>query len=454
MLSIKEILKATKGRLVFPGANQEVKGYSIDSRKIKRGEAFIAISGNNFDGHDFIKDAVKKGASCIIASKVPEGKIPPAVAFIKVKNTQEALAGIATATRIKYGVPVIAVTGSAGKTTVKDMLAWILSAEFNVLSNEGTKNNHIGLPLTLCGLNKCHDIAVLELGTNHFGEIKNLARICLPNIGIITNIGPAHLEYFKGLEGVFKEKASLINNLRSPGLAVLNADDALLREKLSGRCLKPFTLSFAVDHPADFFISDIKHTARGIKFLLNRKHKFHLNSAGSSNVYNAAAAIAVARVFGMEYKTICRRLAGFKFPSGRLSLRLANGVRIIDDTYNSNPLSLRQALDALEKLKTCGRKIFVMGDMLELGKSKQTFHREAGFNAARICDIFITVGKLSRLAAQEARYSGLQAENIFTCGSAAEACNILKNKILLKDGDIVLAKGSRAMKMEEALNAI
>jgi UDP-N-acetylmuramoyl-tripeptide--D-alanyl-D-alanine ligase len=454
MLSVNEILKSTRGKLLSGSADKNIGSFSIDTRTIKKGDAFIAIKGDNFDGHNFIGNAIKQGASCIIAGPKTKAKASAGAAFIEVKNTQDALADIGRALRVKYNIPVIAVTGSAGKTTVKDMLTRVLSAKFKVLSNEGTKNNHIGLPLTLCGLNDSYDIAVLELGTNHFGEIKNLTDICLPNAGVITHIGPAHLEHFNDLKGVFKEKYTLIENLRSPCLAILNSDDALLHKNVLKTCLKPFVLSFGIRAAADFSASHIRYGEKGIEFLLNGKHKFHLHTAGANNVYNALAAVAVARAFGMEYQTICRRLADFSFPKGRLNLRFINKVKFIDDTYNSNPLSLKQALDALQKLKPAGRKIFVMGDMLELGEAEEQFHREAGFNSAGICDIFITVGTLSRLAAKAAAASGLKTKNIFTCANASEARNILVNKISLKEGDIVLVKGSRAMRMEEILNVI
>ncbi len=454
MLSVNEILKGTRGKLFSACPHKKINGFSIDSRTIKKGEAFIAIKGDNFDGHNFIGEALKRGACCIIAGPKMKTRITSAAIFIEVKDTQDALADIARALRIKYNIPVIAVSGSAGKTTLKDMLTCVLSAKFKVLGNEGTKNNHIGLPLTLCGLNNSHEIAVLELGTNHPGEIRHLAGICLPNVGVITNIGPAHLEHFSDLKGVFKEKYILIESLRSPCLAILNSDDALLHKNILKSCLKPFILSFGIRAAADFSASHIRYNAKGIEFLLNGKHKFHLRTAGANNVYNALAAVAVARVFGMEYQTICRRLADFSFPKGRLNFKFINNVKFIDDTYNSNPLSLKQALDALEKLRPAGRKIFVMGDMLELGDAKEEFHREAGFNSARICDIFITVGTLSRLAAKQAAASGLKTQNIFTCSNAAEARSILMNKISLQEGDIVLVKGSRAMRMEEVLNVI
>ena len=203
MFKVDELLKATAGRLSGPDRNVSACGVSTDSRSIKRGEIFIAIKGDNFDGHDFIPQAIKKGASVVIKEKGYRFKLRSSVIFIEVADTIRALGDIARFNRKKFNPPVIAVTGSNGKTTTKEMVACVLSASFKVLKNEGTKNNHIGLPMTLVNLDHSHDFAVLEIGTNHFGEVENLAKVCLANVGIITNIGSAHLEYLRNLERVF-----------------------------------------------------------------------------------------------------------------------------------------------------------------------------------------------------------------------------------------------------------
>jgi len=515
MFKVNELLKATQGKLINSLQDIVIKDISIDSRTIKKGEAFIAIKGNNFDGHDFIDEAIRKGASCIITEaqdkEYTTGNTLHAarkIALIEVKDTQKALGDIATFKRKKFDIPIIAITGSNGKTTVKEMIAWILSKRFKVLKNEGTKNNHIGLPLTLLNLNSGYEIAVLEIGTNHFGEVSYLSRICQPNIGIITNIGPAHLEYFKDLKGVFKEKYSLITNLKKPYIAILNADDGLLKGVIK-KIKTPAILGFSTKNQSDFFGTDIKNHNGKIEFLVkavrnityfgsrkkisngtNLKNKFTptplekatavkpwmnrdvllakpetnkatpvkvwrftLKTLGYYNIYNALAAIALARIFGMEYKDIASRLSSFEFPQSRLKFIKSNHIKFIDDTYNSNPTSLKQALDALHNLKTKGRKILVMGDMLELGSRKKTFHYQAGRYAARVCDTIITVGELSKLAAAAARFYGFDVKNIFTCKSCNEARGILFNKIYPKEDDIVLVKGSRLMKMEEIFNS-
>lgn len=449
MFKIGELLKATHGRLISSREDLKIRSICIDSRIIKPQEAFLAIKGNNFDGHNFIKEAIKKGAGCVIQDaqsyKITKSK---GVAFIKVQDTIRALGDIARSHRNKFDIPIIAVTGSNGKTTAKEMIAWLLSKKLKVLKNEGTKNNQIGLPLALINLNKNFDLAVLEIGTNHFGEVDYLAKICLPNIGVITNIGPAHLEYLKNLKGVFREKYALIKNLKKPYIGILNADDNLLRKETLKKDRKPFILSFGIKKSADFRASDIKSHGKKWEFLV-KGFKFTLNTPGYYNIYNALAAIAVARIFGMDYPDIINGLADFGFPQGRLNFVTINETKFIDDTYNSNPFSLKQALETLANLKTKGRKIFVMGDMLELGSRSRSFHLQAGQKVKEICDIFMTVGELSKFAAEAAGRSGFNSNNIFTCGSTKAARDILFNKISLETNDIVLVKGSRAMQMEE-----
>ncbi|MBU4346137.1 MAG: UDP-N-acetylmuramoyl-tripeptide--D-alanyl-D-alanine ligase [Candidatus Omnitrophica bacterium] len=450
MFKVDELLEATGGKLIQGRGDIIARGISIDSRTIKPQEAFIAIKGVNLDGHGFIAEAIKKRAACIIAS-CQQGALQKQknVTFIEAQDTIKALGDIAGYQRRKFNIPVIAISGSNGKTTTKEMIAWILSKKFNVLKNEGTKNNHIGLPLALLNLRPEHDIAVLELGTNHFGEIDYLGAICQPNIGIITNIGPVHLEYFHNLEGVFREKYRLIENLKKPYIAILNADSGPLRKQTARKIKKPIIFGFAIKHKCDFSATDIKIFNTKIEFLAGLKYRFTLKTLGYYNIYNALAAVAVARIFGIEYKDIKSRLVTFNFPQGRLKVIKLNKVRFIDDTYNSNPVSLGQALNTLNNFRTKGKKILVMGDMLELGNYKKLFHCQAGRRAAGVCDALITVGKLSKMAAQTAQSCGLDVKNIFICDSVQEAANILFNKIVPEEDDIVLVKGSRLMRMEE-----
>ena len=451
MFRVDEIIKATKGLLVQGSLEDKITGISTDSRKLKPQEAFLALRGKNFDGHDFIDESIKAKVSCIIVEKKPKIFLPAGLTVIKVKDTLLALADIARFQRQKINLPVIAVTGSNGKTTTKEMIAWVLSDNARVLKNEGTKNNQIGLPQTLIQLTKKDKFAVVEIGTNHFGEVDYLAKIARPNIGVITNIGPSHLEFFKNLKGVSREKTSLLDNLARPAIALLNADDKLLKDLIRHRIKGQQIFSYGIKEKSDFRASGIKLTGSKVRFKVNSKFNFELSTLGGYNIYNALAAIALGRILGYSYPQIRARLTAFKFPKGRLNLIESGGLRFIDDTYNSNPLSLKAALAALGAVNCAGRKILVMGDMLELGKQKELLHRQIAWSITNICDLLITVGSLARITAIAARKSGLKAEHIFCCPDALAARELLFNKISAKANDLILVKGSRSMKMEEVL---
>ncbi|MDD5692287.1 MAG: UDP-N-acetylmuramoyl-tripeptide--D-alanyl-D-alanine ligase [Candidatus Omnitrophica bacterium] len=450
MFKVNEIIKATGGELIRGDLQDKARAISTDTRELKPGDAFLALKGNNFDGHDFIPAALKKKASCIIAQNTAGLVVPKGVALTRVKDTTLALGDIARFQRQKFHQPVIAVTGSTGKTTTKEMIAWVLSAEAVVLKNEGTKNNQIGLPQTLIKLKDKDDYAVVEIGTNHFGEVDYLSGIASPNIAVITNIGPSHLEFLKDLKGVFREKSGLLNNLSKPAIALLNSDDEFLRALINKRKGGRQIFSFGINEKSDFSASKIRlERAPRVRFKVNGKFDFALSTPGSYNIYNALPAIAAGRIFGMPYRKIASRLAAFKFPKGRFNLIRFRGVAFIDDTYNSNPLSLRRSLETLKNIKVKGRRILVMGDMLELGSQKESLHIEIAGSITNTCDLLVTAGELAGLTARSAASRGLKRGNIFCCASAQEAGELLFNKISPGPDDLVLVKGSRSMKMEE-----
>ena len=315
------------------------------------------------------------------------------------------------------------------------------------------------MPTTLLQLDASHACAVIELGTNHFGEIAYLSKICEPTMAIITNIGPSHLESFKDLDGVLKEKQAVLDSLKEPRIAVLNADDPLLK-KIVARHRAPlgrrdrkalFSVGFGIQNPCDFQARDIRRDAAGFSFMMHQGKKLRLTSLGRSNIYNALCAVAAGRMLGVNYPAIVSRLKSFVFPDGRLTLRSIRDTRFIDDTYNANPLSMRQAMDALCHAGAAGRRVLVMGDMLELGTGTGGFHRDAGRIAAASCDIFITVGKHTLAAAEAAVSSGFNKDNLFTCETAAQAKDILFHTVSVRKNDVVLLKGSRGMKLEQIL---
>jgi len=453
MFSVDEIIQATQGRLIQGRLTDKIIGISTDSRSLKPREAFLALRGKNFDGHNFIIRALKLKAGCLIVESLPEFSISKAVAVVRVKDTVLALGNLARFQRQKINLPVIAVTGSNGKTTTKEMIAWVLSKSARVLKNEGTKNNQIGLPQTLMQLTKKDEFAVVEIGTNHFGEVNYLAEISKPNIGVITNIGPSHLEFLKDLKGVAKEKSALLDNLEKPAIALLNADDRSFKGLVKRLIKGQQYFSFGINKKSDFYASKIKLRSERIEFKVNSRFSFELSTLGKHNVYNALVAIAIGRLFGLSYAAMRARLANFKFPKGRFNIVKLKKLRFIDDTYNSNPFSLNAALAAFGEIECKGRKIFIMADMLELGGQKELLHRQIAWSITNTCDLLIAVGSLAQITARAARANGLPASQIYCCADALAARDLLFKKILPKTEDLILIKGSRSMKMEKVLGA-
>jgi len=447
--TVREILEATGGKLVQGNPRARIAGISTDTRTIKGRELFVAIKGNNFNGHDFIPSAIKKSSAALVVSEKRKFYYPKESVVILVKDTTHAFGDIARFHRLKFKIPVIAITGSNGKTTAKEMIAEVISKKLKVLKSEGTQNNHIGVPLTLLRLNSKHKVAILELGTNHPGEIKYLSRIALPTIAVITNIGPAHLEFFKTPQTVFKEKSSLLQGLKKPAYAILNNDDSYL-SKIKGKGLK--IISFGIRNKSDFMAGNISKKEDRIVFLVNHKNRFYLNTPSLQNVYNALAAIACARIFKMDFASIRKPLSKFRFPEGRLTIKKVRNVKIIDDTYNANPASLRSAVEVLASYDS-QRKILVCADMKELGDKAKDLHFSMGRYIADCgIDALITVGKLARYISEGARESGMPGNKIYPLSSTTEASDKLLQ--IVRPFDIVLIKGSRAMAMEKIIEKL
>jgi UDP-N-acetylmuramoyl-tripeptide--D-alanyl-D-alanine ligase len=451
MFTIQEIVTATGGRLARGGQAGQCGGISTDSRTIRPGDIFVAIKGDTFDGHDFIPAVIPKGAACIVYEEKRLSAVKRAAgndcAFVCVKDSIQAFADIARFHRRRFVLPLIAVTGSNGKTTTKDMCAWVLGTALRVVATEGTKNNHIGVPLTLLRLDAGSQAAVLELGSNHFGEIGRLARTCEPTIGVITAIGPSHLENFVSLAGVYREKKSLLDNLGDPAIAIVNNDDPYLERTVIAKKRKPFIISIGIKGRADFRGRSVAVRGGRVAFTIDGR-RFSLTTPGSYNVYNALAACAVARIMGMGYGQIASRLADFEFPGGRLKVVRRHGTTFIDDSYNSSPASLSAALGVFKKFKAAGRKILVMGDMLELGRRQDAFHLEALRQAARVCDVLVTVGNLSRSALEVFRREAHHGGMLYACDTAREARDVVLEKLTLTKHDVVLVKGSRRMGLD------
>lgn len=452
MFTIEEILDCTGARLISGSPKREISGVSLDSRKTRENELFVALKGSRFDGHAFIEQACSRGAGAILLSDeaglTPSLKSANTVPILKVKDTVLALGALAHRYRMRFKIPVITVTGSNGKTTTKEMLSCIFGSRFNVLRNQGTENNHIGVPLTLLNLSPEHSCAVVEIGANHPGEIDRLSWMIQPSVGVITNIGPVHLKFFKSLKGVFAAKLELVRNLSRGARLVINRDDRFLSQLNNNKKFK--TITFGFNREAEFSAQIIRQAEEKTQILVNKKYQITLNTLGRHNVYNALASIATARSFGISYREIKDALASFKAPAMRMQILNLNEIKIINDCYNSNPSSLRWALQFLRDYATEGKKILVCGDMLELGRRAEKLHSDIGKRIARgKLDFLITVGPLSKNIASGAYSAGMSKRLIRTYPDTAGAAKFLRK--IAGFGDTVLVKGSRAMQMENVI---
>jgi UDP-N-acetylmuramoyl-tripeptide--D-alanyl-D-alanine ligase len=351
---------------------------------------------------------------------------------------------------MKFDIPLIGITGSNGKTTAKEMVYRVLDAKFRVLKNEGTQNNLIGVPQTLLKLKSGHDIAVMEMGTNHFGEIKRLSNILSPSVGIITNIGASHLEFLDSESGVLREKMALPRSLKKNNIAILNADDRMLSR---ARNLKCRVIRFGIGNESDFTATDIIRKDNEMDFMVNNEYPFRLRLLGEHNIYNALIAITIGFLCRIEHRRIYNALYEFEPVKGRLCLRVAGGIHIIDDTYNSNPCSLKTAVTTLSGYRCAGRKIFIFGDMLELGPAAHRFHHEAGrlVSGAGI-HCLISVGSFGDIVRDSALSGGMGKETVFSCRDNASVLAVLKK--IIREDDAVLLKGSRLLKLDEVVNAL
>lgn len=445
-LSIGEIVSACGGVPVNIGDNTVISGVCIDSRKVVRGDMFIAIKGESLDGHDYIDKAVEGGAALAIVHK-PLGK--PGIPHIMVKDTLKALQDISRCYRNNFKIPFVAVTGSSGKTTTKDMIAAVLSQKYRVLKTEGNFNNEIGLPLTLLKLDPSHQIAVLEMGMSSLGEIRLLSDIVRHDIGVISNVGTAHIEMLGSRENILKAKLELFTYFKKNNIAVINGDNDPLRSFESDKFQ---IVKFGLDSSNDTCAYDIVEKGeKGIEFTVHmggRPERFNLALPGIHNVYNALSAISVARLFNIEPEEIRKGLMEFKPSKNRMDmLTLKNGIKVINDVYNANPDSMTAVIRVLQSMKSRGRTVCILGDMLELGDISVKEHERLGEYAAEAgVDVVAAVGSFSEHVVKGAVNKGMNRSDVYAFATNEEAAASLKD--MLRPGDIVLVKGSRAMNME------
>ncbi len=454
--TIEDIVRGTRGALLGGDLGIAVAGISIDSRSLGVGEAFFAICGERLDGHAFLRDAVGRGAACLVIHSVPDD-LPPGVPIVLVDETTKALGRLGAWHRQRFSIPVAAVTGSNGKTTTKEMMAAVLGALGPVLKPESSFNNQWGLPLTLLKLTALHRAAVLELGTNRPGEIAALAEIARPTIAAVTTVSSAHTEFLGSLDDVQREKSALVRAIPAGGAVVLNADDPRVLAMGAASPARVWTFSAlgsargAADVRAAGEIGD---TPGGVAFVLETsegRRAVRLHFAGRHNVTNALAAAGVGMAIGLGLERIAQGLEAARPAKGRCVWRRAGALRILDDTYNANPVSVRAALDTLGTSAVGMRRVVVLGDMLELGAIAEAEHRVMGRAVAESgAAEFVGLGRLSRLAVEAAREAGL-SESHHADTFEDTVAHLLKR---LAPGDAVLVKGSRGMRMERVVDAL
>ena len=457
MFTLQEIAEATGGRIVGAtgGAVSAVSAVSTDSRRVSPGELFVPLKGERFDGHDFIAAAAERGVTAFVAAKewLAENELPAGVGAVAVKDTLRALGDLAAFHRRRFDLKVVAVTGSNGKTTTKEMLSGILALTGRGVKTEGNLNNLIGLPLTLFRLTGRERWAVVEIGMSEFGEIDRLAEIADPQVGIITNAFPAHLETLGSVEGVARAKGELFLRLKPGAVAVYNVDDPLI--SACPTLLDVTRLTFGL-RGAEVSSASIKSLGKaGESFTLRLPDvelPVTLKAYGRHNIYNALAAAAAAYALGVPAEIIRQGLEEFTPYDKRFQVEELAGVTLIDDSYNANPASMGAALTTLKEVAGGGRCAAVLGDMLELGLGTEEAHRELGRKAAALVERLYLLGELAAEVKKGALEAGLPEERILHAASHEElAAGILS---WVGAGDCVLFKGSRGMKMEKAAAAV
>ena len=424
-----------------------VSGVQTDSRKVQQGDLFVAIKGDNLDGHQYAAQAMQQGAAAALVSEELNCKLP----VIVVKDTVAAYGQIAAGYRQMLGVKVVCITGSVGKTTTKEMTACMLERTYKTAKSSGNHNNNIGLPMSILDIPEDTELAVLELGMNHAGEMSYLTSIARPDAAIITNIGTAHIEFLGTREGILQAKLEIMKGVPEDGFGVFNGDEPLLWNLRDKGGHKKYY--FGVEnHACDVVASDIEELEDGVQFTVTGfHHQFGLfvPTLGRHSVYNALAAATMALLQGVKPEVIQHQITNFRNTGSRQKIYQQNGVTIIEDCYNAGPESMEAALNVLENLKTEGRKIAVLGDMLELGNRSSAEHYRIGRLVARKTDMLLAYGDNSVRTVTGAITGGMSGKNAEHFETHEALSHVLKMRA--QEGDVILFKGSRAMKMDKVL---
>ncbi len=445
-VKISDILKATGGKLLCGDENVVVTSFITDSRQGKAGAMFVPIRGERADGHDYIPAVLESPAAATFTDhEIPTGEKP----IVLVKDCREALQKAAAWYREQFDIPVVGITGSVGKTTAKEMVAQALSAAFRVLKTAGNQNSQVGVPITVCGLRKDHTAAVVEMGVSMPGEMGRIAAVVKPTCAVMTNIGVSHIEFMKTRENILREKAHIADYLPAGGALFVNGDDDLLptlKETLGNK-----VVTFGLGPGCDWRAYGLNEADKGTFFTCQspagERTELFVPAAGEHNVRNALAAMAVARYLGVPAEDAVRAISAYKAPAMRQQVVEANGLLIIDDSYNASPDSMRSAIDVLQSRNVTGKRAAVLADMLELGDFAQQGHREVGeYAREKGVDLLVGVGPLAKDIAAGYGEGALWFED------NAQAIAYLKET--LREGDAVLVKGSRGMQTDQIVAAL
>lgn len=448
-LTIKELILASEGKLVCK-SNEEVlvNDIVIDSRKASKDNAFVAIVGENLDGHDFINLAINQGCKTIIKNKDNNVDIEnKEINVIEVNNTEIALGDIARFYKNKFKIPFIAVTGSVGKTTTRDMVYSTVSEKYNSLKNVGNLNNQFGVPLTLFNLNKEHECAVIEMGMSGFNEIEYLVNIVNPQIGVISNIGYSHVEHLGSRDGIFKAKMEITTNFDENSLLIINGDDDCLKT-LKNKELVYKLRTFGFEKDNDIYCESFKMDEESITFIAvvdGKKEEFFIPTVGKHNIYNAMAAILVGINLNMTIEEIKNGLKKFQCTKNRLDIIKNNNITIIDSVYNASIDSMTAALNILGRYEQ--RRVAILGDMFEMGEFAEFGHRQVGKSALNNVDVLIAIGKNSEFIVEELKLNNMNSNNLYHFETKEKAIEKLDD--IIQENDIILVKASRGMHLEK-----
>lgn len=457
-MNVEEILNATRGKLLIGDLKEDCENFCTDTRKILENDVYVGLKGENFDGNEYYEEALKKGAKVAIVSgiEIPKEKLEQYKdkTIIEVDDSLIAFGKIAEYKRSLYDIPVIQVTGSVGKTSTRDIIANVIRTKYKTLQTEGNLNNHIGLPTTILKL-KDHEALVVESGMNHLGEISYLGKITKPTIAVITNVGTAHIGLLGSRENILKAKLEILENLKPEGTIVINNDNDMLNKwAKEDKVYKKYT--FGIDEKSDVMAYNIKignnSSTYNVK-INNEEYTVNVPVSGKHFVYNSLCAIAVGNLLGISSENIIKGIETFSLTKNRMEVvKVKDNVTVINDAYNASYDSMKPALEYLSELPA-NRKIAVLGDMFELGEFSEEIHRKVGIEVVtHKIDILVTVGKLAKYIAEEAKYLRMPEENIISLETTEEASKYL-NKILQKD-DAVLLKAAHGMHFSEIFKSI